>query len=184
MGEVVKIETFLKGGTMNFKFNPAQLSRPQRNSLFKLLDVMDSENQNELEVTPVEFPIKLRVKLDDDIELLLGWDVDKQSYAGLTKPERPGPEPYRKPKPNEVAAAKIEGPDAGQKVESLIDNSLGIDLDMAGRVIGPELVKSEVGQRVEALANAFLKLAMPFDSEQRIEMWSAFCTVVFKELVK
>ena len=83
----MNILTFLKGGTMNIKFNTAQLSRPQRLSLLTVLDVMQSENKNELEVTPVEFPQKLRVKLDDDVDMLLGWDVEKQSYAGLTKPE-------------------------------------------------------------------------------------------------
>ena len=72
---------------MNFQFNPAQLSRCQQNSLMDVLGVIQSENKDELIVTPVEFPNKLKVKLDDDIEMLLGWDADKQSYAGLTTPE-------------------------------------------------------------------------------------------------
>ncbi|GAI66434.1 unnamed protein product, partial [marine sediment metagenome] len=79
-GNVIKISDFLKGGTMNLQFNEAQLSRPQQQSLIEVLDVLQSQNKNELIVMPVEFPLKLKVKLDDDIEMLLGWDVDKQSY--------------------------------------------------------------------------------------------------------
>lgn len=80
---------FLKGGTMKIQFNEAQLSRPQQESLIKVLDVLQAKNENELEVTAVEFPKKLMVKLDDDIEMLFGWDADKKSYAGITEPESP-----------------------------------------------------------------------------------------------
>lgn len=85
---------------MKIQFNTAQLSRPQLESLLKILDVLQAENKNEIEVTPVEFPLKLMVKLDDDIEMLLGWDAEKESYAGLTTPEpKPEPKPESKPEP-------------------------------------------------------------------------------------
>ncbi len=84
---------------MKIQFNEAQLSRPQQKSLIEILDVLQSENKNELVVTPVEFPIKLKVKLDDEIEMMLGWDAEKQSYAGLTKPETTEPEPKPDPIP-------------------------------------------------------------------------------------
>jgi len=151
----VKISDFLKGETMKILLNKAQLSRAQKKSLLEVLNVLQSQNKNELEVTSVEFPLKLMVKLDDDIGMLLGWDVEKQSYAGLTtpestesKPEIPEPEPS----PRTIPAA--------------------------------ELVKSEIGQRVDALASAFVRLAMPFDADQRLEIWIAFCTIVFKEFLK
>jgi len=73
---------------MKVQFNEAQLSRPQLKSLNEVLDVLQAENEIEIIVTPVEFPLKLRVLLDNDVEMLLGWDADKQSYAGLTTPER------------------------------------------------------------------------------------------------
>ena len=73
---------------MKIQFNEAQLSRPQLKSLNEVLDVLQAENEIEIIVTPVEFPLKLRVLLDNDVEMLLGWDADKQSYAGLTTPER------------------------------------------------------------------------------------------------
>lgn len=151
----MKISDFLKGETMKILLNKAQLSRAQKKSLLEVLNVLQSQNKNELEVTSVEFPLKLMVKLDDDIGMLLGWDVEKQSYAGLTtpestesKPEIPEPEPS----PRTIPAA--------------------------------ELVKSEIGQRVDALASAFVRLAMPFDADQRLEIWIAFCTIVFKEFLK
>jgi len=143
---------------MIFRFNTAQLERIRHDSLARVLDVLQAENENELEVTAVEFPDKLKVKLDDDVELILGWDAEKSSYAGLTRPE-PTPEPTPEPE-------------------------FKVSLDMAGNVIPESLIKSEVGQRVDAIANAFVKLTMPFDADQRLEMWIAFTTTVFKELLK
>lgn len=141
---------------MKINFNTAQLSRPQWENLESVLDVLQSENQNEIEVTPVEFPIKLKVKLDDDIEMLLGWDAETETYAGLTTPE-PEPEP---------------------------EPEIKIDLDMAGKIIEPELVKSEIEQRVEALAQALIKLSKPLNTYQRGEVWIQFCTIYVKELMK
>ncbi|MBA7707847.1 hypothetical protein ES703_116731 [subsurface metagenome] len=152
----MKILTFLKGGPMKIQFNKAQLSRAQKKSLLEVLNVLQAENEGvEIVVTVVEFPLKLLVELDSGHEMLLGWDVEKQIYAGLTtpestesKPEIPEPEPS----PRTIPAA--------------------------------ELVKSEIGQRVDALASAFVRLAMPFDADQRLEIWIAFCTIVFKEFLK
>ena len=72
---------------MNFLFNPAQLSRHQQQSLIEVLGVIETENDQEIEVRVIEFPLKFAVKLDDGNEMLLGWDVEKDGYAGLTTPE-------------------------------------------------------------------------------------------------
>lgn len=109
---------------MNFQFNPAQLSRPQRNNLIEVLGVIESENDQEIEVTVVEFPEKLMVKLDDDTEMILVWDFDKQSYSGLTKPE---PEPES----DELGiGAKIEipkyTPDLDPKVKELAERTFAL----------------------------------------------------------
>lgn len=77
---------------MKVQFNEAQLSRPQQQSLIKFLDVLQAQNENELVVTPVEFPNKLLVMLDDNIGMLIVWDTERQTYAALVKPE-PKPEP-------------------------------------------------------------------------------------------
>lgn len=140
---------------MDFQFNPAQLSRPQQQSLMDVLGVMQAENKNELEVTSVEFPNKLKVKLDDNIEMLLGWDVEKQSYAGLTKPE---PESESETKP-----------------ESQKDT---VDLQEQ------ELDLSPVVVRVHAIGRAFVNLIKPLNTNQRLELWIEFCKILFKELLE
>jgi len=72
---------------MKIAFNQAHLSSAQKASLQSILDVLQSENQGvEIVVTIVEFPLKLMVELDSGHELMLGWDAEKQSYAGLSKP--------------------------------------------------------------------------------------------------
>ena len=153
----MKMLTFLKGILVKIQFNKAQLSRPQLQSLIEVLDVLQSQNENELVVTPVEFPLKLKVKLDNDIEMLLGWDADKQSYAGLTTPEpEPEPEPTPEPTPE----------------PELTPNSL------------PEIGLAEVIVRVEALARALVDLSKPLNTEQRIEVWIRFCVILSKELWK
>lgn len=163
----MKIEQFLKGSTMNIKFNTAQLSRPQRLSLLTVLDVMQSENASELEVTPVEFPQKLRVKLDDDVDMLLGWDVDKQSYAGLTTPKTIG-ETLAEP---ESKKDTVDLPESG---------TLEVDLPGPAK---PELDLAPVLERATALANAFVKLAKPLNNDQRQEIWIRFNAILFKELL-
>jgi len=159
----VKIETFLKGDTMKLEFNPAQLSRTQQNSLMDVLGVMQNENQNELVVTPVEFPIKLKVKLDDDIELLLCWDAGKQSYAGLTKPE---PKPESQKDTVDLPKQEPDLKSAGELIES--ENE--------------ELIKAEIGKRVQALAQALVKLSKPLNTFQRGEVWIEFSRIYIKEL--
>jgi len=170
----VKIETFLKGDTMKIQFQTSQLSRPQRESLMSVLDVIQSENENEIEVTPVEFPIKLKVKLDDDIELLLGWDVDKQSYAGLTIPES-------EPEPEKSGSQNLTSNSVGsQTPESKKDT-----VDLPKPESTPELaVMSEIGQRVQALAQALVKLSKPLNSYHRSEVWSRFTEIYVKELME
>jgi len=148
---------------MKIQFNEAQLSRPQRESLLAVLDVLQSENQNEIEVTPVEFPLKFRVKLDDDIEMIVGWNPESDSYAGLTTPD-PIPESQK-----ETADLPIQENFAGQE-------------PLPGPE--PELDLSPVIERAEALAHALVKLSKPLNIEQRIEVWIKFCVVLSKELWK
>ena len=156
---------------MKIQFNEAQLSRPQQQSLLSVLDVLQSENQNEIEVTPVEFPIKLKVKLDDDIEMLLGWDAETGTYAGLTTPE---PDPIPESKKDTVDLPKTEP-----------EGELIAALDNAGNVIaGPELPMSEIGQRVQALAQALINLTKPLSSYQRGEVWIQFCTIYVKGVME
>jgi len=150
----MKILKFLKGILMKVQFNEAQLSRPQQESLVKVLDDLQKKPEyktNELVVTPVEFPLKLKVKLDDGIEILLGWDAEKKSYELIqeTIPDiipEPTPEPTPEPE--------------------------------------PELDLSPVFERAEALANALMNLTKPLNTEQRIEVWIRFCVILSKEFLK
>ncbi len=80
---------------MIYQFNSAQLERVQRESLEKVLAVLQTENENELNVRVVEFPKKFSV-LGDKGPMILVWDDEKQSYGGLTEPE---PEPVAKEEP-------------------------------------------------------------------------------------
>jgi len=172
-GDVVKILTFLKGDTMKFQFNPAQLSRPQQNALMDVLGVIQSENQNEIEITPVEFPLKLKVKLDDDVEMLLGWNPESDSYSGISMPKDWEPESPNKPKAGAIKSFELP--------ESQKDT---VDLPKTEPKTEPELDLSPVLERVQALARAFINLAEPFDSNVRTELWSEFCKVLFKEFLK
>lgn len=83
---------------MKVQFNEAQLSSPQQQSLVVVLDDLQSKNENEIVVEPVDFPITLKVRLDNDVEILLGWDAEKKSYAPMQEPE-PIPEPTPEPEP-------------------------------------------------------------------------------------
>ena len=139
---------------MKIQFNEAQLSRAQQKSLIEVLDVLQAENENEVEVTVVEFPLKLMVKLDDDIGMMLGWNADKECYAGITEPDLTEPVP---------------------KPESQKDT---VDLPE------PEPDLSPVVVRVHALARTFSSLAKPLSSQQRFEMGIEFCRVLFKELLE
>lgn len=162
----MKILTFLKGGPMKIQFNEAQLSRPQQQSLIDILDVLQSQNENELVVTAVEFPEKLMVKLDDDIELVLGWDVEKQCYAGLTTPE-PEPESPNKPKTGSIKPFELP--------ESQKDT---VDLPE------PELDLSPIVERVEALARAFAGLVKQLNLEQRKVIYIKFGSAYLEEIEK
>lgn len=80
---------------MKYRFNKAQLERDRLDSLEQVVAVMQSENQAEIEVSALEFPDKLSVKLDSDT-MVLTWDAEKKSYSGSTIPEpelEPEPEP-------------------------------------------------------------------------------------------
>ena len=163
---------------MKINFNTAQLSRPQRENLLSVLDVLQSENQNEIEVTPIEFPIKLKVKLDDDIEMLLGWDPEMDSYAGLTTPESAANGVLKRAldriaafreKPNPVEPDPIPESKTEPEPEPTPE---------------PELDLSQVIVRAEALSRALVNLSKPLNTEQRIEVWIRFCVILSKELWK
>jgi len=160
----VKIETFLKGDTMKINFQTAQLSRPQRESLLAVLDVLQSENENEIEVTPIEFPLKFRVKLDDNIEMVVGWNPESDSYSGITAKTEPEPKPE-----SQKDTVDLPKPESTPEPEP---------------TPAAELTKSVVGQRVEALARALVNLSKPLGSYQRCEIWSHFCEIYIKELIK
>ena len=103
---------------MKILFNTAQLLRVQQESLKEILNVLQSENGDEIEVSAFEFPNKLSVKVDKGLMILV-WDPEKKSYAGLTEPE-PEPEleklgvgamvelPQSEPDPMELARLKYK----------------------------------------------------------------------------
>lgn len=140
---------------MKVQFNEAQLSRPQQQSLIVILDELQKKNEKELVVMPFEFPIKLKVKLDNDIEILLVWDVEKKSYTTSSFPA-PAPEPTPEPTPEPEPEPTPE----------------------------PELDLSPVFERADALANALMNLTKPLNTEQRIEVWIRFCVILSKEFLK
>lgn len=154
---------------MNIQFNEAQLSRAQQKSLIEILDVLQSKNELELIVSPVEFPIKLKVMLDDNIEMLLGWDVDKQSYAGLTTPE-----------PEKSGSQNLTSNSAGSQTLDLIPEPEPEPETKPE----PELDLSPVVVRVHALGRAFVNLIKPLNTNQRLELWIEFCKILFKELLE
>jgi len=100
---------------MIIRFNLSHLTRSQQNSLKSILVVIQSENKNENEVVVVEFPSKFMVKVDNGVELLLGWEVEKSSYAGITTPE-PLPEPEPEPEPKPEPQAEIDPVEFARKV--------------------------------------------------------------------
>ena len=165
---------------MKINFNTAQLSRPQRESLLAVLDVLQSENQNEIEVTPIEFPLKLKVKLDDDIEMLLGWDPETDGYAGLTTPETVANGVLKRAL-DRVAAFREKPNPVEPEPESQKDT---VDLPEPEPEPSRELVMSEVGKRVQALAQALVNLSKPLGTYQRGEIWMQFCNIYVKELMK
>ena len=162
----MKILIFLKGDTMKFNFNPAQLSRPQRNKLMDVLRVIQAENKNEIEIMPVEFPLKLKVKLDDDVEMLLGWNPESDSYSGIAMPKDWEPEPETKPE-SQKDTADLPKPEPKPEPEP-----------------EPEPDLSPVVVRVHALGSAFVNLIKPLNTNQRLELWIEFCKILFKELLE
>ena len=160
------------------KFNDAQLSRPQRESLRKVCDVLQLENENEIVVTPVEFPYKLKVKLDDDVMMILGWDFDNESYAGLTEPE---PEKPNEPKPGAIKPFEI--PEKKDTVDS--HGTETVDLpgpeSLMETKLEPEIDLTPVFERADALAVAFFNLCKPLDSERRLKLRTHFVTRLIKD---
>ena len=65
---------------MIFQFDLARLERFQRESLRKILDVIQSENVREIVVCAVELPYKFLVLADDTVELLCGLEYQKRAF--------------------------------------------------------------------------------------------------------
>jgi len=155
---------------MIFRFNKGQLGRNLDARLNRLLSELQKGTNVEIEVWPLEFPEKFSVKIGNDVAVI-AWDAKDSEYKILPSPE-PIPESQKdtvdlpQPEPEHLGVgAAMEAPGPGATPES-------------------ERVKSEIGQRVDALAGARIRLAVPFDSEQRLEIWNAFCNIVLKELWK
>lgn len=79
---------------MIFRFNEAQLSKKQRDSLYDVLKSL--EVSVDAEVSAVEFPYKLSIKDSDDITNIV-WVDDLQEYRPaselMSQTETPEPEP-------------------------------------------------------------------------------------------
>jgi len=169
---------------MNIQFNEAQLSRPQRKSLMEILDVLQFENELELVVTQVEFPIKLKVRLDDEIEMLLGWDAEKESYAGLTTPETVADGVLKRCLDKVAAFREKPNPVEPEPEPDPIPESQKDTADLPKQEPTPELVKSVVGQRVQALAQALVNISKPLNTYQRCEVWMQFCEIYVKGIME
>ncbi|MBA7536645.1 hypothetical protein ES705_28909 [subsurface metagenome] len=65
---------------MIFQFDFTRLERFQRESLWKILDVIQSENVGEIVVCAVELPYKFLVLADDTVELLWGLEYQKRDF--------------------------------------------------------------------------------------------------------
>jgi len=65
---------------MIFRFDFTRLERFQRESLQKILDVIQSENVREIIVEAVELPYKFLVLSDDTVELLCGLEYEKRDF--------------------------------------------------------------------------------------------------------
>lgn len=63
---------------MIFQFDLARLERFQRESLRKILDVIQSENVREIVVCAVELPYKFLVLADNTVEMLCGLEYRKR----------------------------------------------------------------------------------------------------------
>ncbi|MBA7530960.1 hypothetical protein ES705_23171 [subsurface metagenome] len=65
---------------MIFRFDFTRLERFQRESLRRILDVIQSENVGEIVVCAVELPYKFLVLADDTVELLCGLEFGKRDF--------------------------------------------------------------------------------------------------------
>lgn len=68
----------------DWDLNLAMLERVLREKLVRTLESIQSENENEIEVTVVFFPRQFVVKVDSD-ELLVCWDYEKSIYKVMRK---------------------------------------------------------------------------------------------------
>ena len=150
------------------RFNKAQLERNMLNSLEQVVAVLQSENEAEIEVSALEFPNKLSVKLDKGPMFLI-WDAEKKSYSGSSIPE-PEPEPE----------SKIDTFDLpGQKPEPV---GISLDLDMAGNVIPNSdqsmIIPAELAQRTYDVVKDNLRMS----PGQRKEYHETLCNLWLKEV--
>lgn len=64
---------------MIFRFDFTRLEHYQRESLWRILDVIQSENVGEIVVCAVELPYKFLVLADSTVELLCSLDCEKRA---------------------------------------------------------------------------------------------------------
>lgn len=73
---------------MIFQFDFTRLERFQRESLQRILNVIQSENVGEIVVCAVELPYKFLVLADDTVELLCGLDYEKKDFPACLNRNR------------------------------------------------------------------------------------------------
>jgi len=115
---IEKISIFLKGVTMIFQFNKAQLGRDLEAKLYELLTEVQKGTDTEIEVWPLEFPQKFSVKVGDDV-VVVSWLAEDGEYVILPEPEPEpeklgvgamveSPDPTPEPDPMKLALLKYE----------------------------------------------------------------------------
>jgi len=72
---------------MIWRFNNAQLSREMRESLEGVLAKLQESNEAEIDISVIEFPKSFKVKLDEDVELIVRWDEGGSCYGTQSEPE-------------------------------------------------------------------------------------------------
>lgn len=107
---IAKIKIFLKGVTMIFKFNKAQLERSVEEKLSELLGKMQEGCDTEIEVWPLEFPQKFSVKCGDDV-VVVSWLAEDGEFVILPSPE-PESKSKSEPEPEKLGVgAMMESPE-------------------------------------------------------------------------
>lgn len=133
---------------MIFKFNKGQLGGNLDAKLNGLLADIQKGCETEIVVIPLEFPEKFSIQAGNDV-VVVAWDSEKSEYKIL---------PSSVQESLDVGAMKMEGPNVGQKVESLIDTKLEPESDLDVKV-------KDLAERTYILMQMFLT----FTPQQQIQ---------------